>query len=249
MTYIPWEKIKQKLETETDYKTKPYDDDLDGVLDWKALQFPGVRQSVLVEFTDPKILIATSSMLEVYNSADKVEYAVGNISANSKELTIVGGTSTEAGNSWVYWNLPEDATKVYVKITMTCQHSAGEAAIDLCDDSGETLSNPPDFYKLLVKPKTALALGYFRLCKVVGGSETILDTEDVDWSAGTYTTVEIFCNISTVKVWRDGVLKFSVEGDDANIPSIKSVRLRCNDESTSATVSATFKGMIIIVYE
>jgi len=247
---LSWELIKQKLETETDYRIKPYDDDLDGVLDWKALRFPGIRQSVLAEFTDPKILIVTSSMLDVYNSADKVEHTAGNISADSKELTIVGGSDTEAGNSWVYWNLPEDATKVYVKVKMTCNSGSGEALVDLCDANGGTLSNPPDFYELLMQQMpTETTAGWFRLNKVVGGSRSELANEDITVLTGTFVTAEIFCDIDTVKVWRDNELKFNVAGDNANIPSIKSVRLRCNDKDTAEARSAIFKGMVIIVYE
>jgi len=42
MTYIPrvgltWNEIKSKLETETDYKIKPYDTDLDGIIDLTRL--------------------------------------------------------------------------------------------------------------------------------------------------------------------------------------------------------------------
>ncbi|MBW2674580.1 MAG: hypothetical protein JRD89_14415, partial [Deltaproteobacteria bacterium] len=88
---------------------------------WQLFGFtriPHVRSEVLAQFTDPKLLICTSSMNEVYNSADKVEYQAGNITANSQELTIVGGSSTEAGNSFIYWNLPYAVKKLYIRSSL-----------------------------------------------------------------------------------------------------------------------------------
>jgi len=248
---LTWEDVKSKLETETDYKIKPYDDDLDGALDWKALRFPGVRQSVLAEFTDPRILIATSSMLEVCNSADKVEHAAGNISATSKELTIVGGTSSEAGDSWIYWNLPNPATKVYVHAFMACE-DGGDFAIEFCDGDGSTLANPPDRFYILLN--IAWSTKDFQLWKAVGDTATDIASEAVDLTSLEYYEVEAYFDGDgegnwAIKVWRDGVLKFDLTHSEAEIPSIHSIRFRKHDPSTSAAIKGLIKGHVVIIYE
>ncbi|MHC1623676.1 MAG: hypothetical protein ACXQTR_03705 [Candidatus Methanospirareceae archaeon] len=216
------------------------------ILDWSKLQFFGVRQEVLARFSDPKILIATSSMNLLLASADKVEYASGNITANSQELTIIGGTSTESGQSWVYWNLPYPATKVYVRVLMNLV-DAGAMTIDLTNGDGSTLLNPPDLYQVSISVPQATA--DFRLIKNVGGEGTVIASEAVDLAYNTYYDIEFYTDRSTglLETWRDGVKKFSVT--DTDISSIASVRLRVYDGSTSEAQSGKYKGPVVIIYE
>jgi len=255
---ITWEEIKSKLETEG-AKNKAYDSDVDGVfdlaaipvLDWTKLQFFGVRQEILSKFSDPKILIATSSMNLLLASADKVEAASGNISATSQELTIIGGSSSAAGNSWVYWNLPEAATKVYA-VAQLKSVNAPIIEIDFADGDGSTRKNPPDFYRITIEiPK---ATQDSKLDKNVAGTWTTLAYEAVDLSYDTYYNVEFYfegdgAGNNNLKAWRDGVLKIDISDSEPDIPSILSVRINVYDASTSAAQSGKVKGPVVIIYE
>jgi len=242
---LAWSYIKSKLEAESDYRVKPYDNDLNNILDWKSLQYFGVRREILAEFENPQVLINTSSMLKVYNACDRVEYAAGNISANSKELTIVGGTSTEPGNSWVYWNLPKAANKVYVRATLNAIDH--DIIIDLCNGDGSTLSNPPDFYSLELVPETFIDRD-LQLTKTIAGTRTIIDDPLISLSRNKYYTLEFYCAIGSVqKSWLDGSIVN--EGGDTEITSIWSVRFRVYDNSDTTAQTSKVKGPVVIIYE
>lgn len=271
---ISWEQIKQKLATEGAQNVL-YDSDLDNlidqlashthdaadivtgvlalaripVLDWTKLQFFGIRQEILAKFTNPKLLIATSSMLALLNSAEKVEAAAGNISATSKELTIVGGTATAAGKSWIYLNLPEPATKVYVSIMAADDGNDYTTLICLMQSDGSLPFDDVNAYGYMTGFNLSQVANDFKLWKTVGGTATLLAAEAVDLTANQYYHIEFYTDINTVQVWRDGVLKFNVAGDTTNITQINSVQLMCNDGSTTAAKTSKFKGMVVIVYE
>ena len=222
-----------------------YDTDEDNVIDWKALQLAGVRQEVLQNFTDPKILIATSSMNEVLNSADLVEVQAGNISSDSQELTIVGGTSSTKGHSWVYWNLPVDASKVYIKARLN-NVNVSVITIELCNGDASTFSNPPNFYSLQLYPSGST--NDYALKKVVNDVWSTLGYEAVDLNYNTYYKIEFYWdNSGTLKGWRDDSLKINV--NNTAISPIRAVRFRVYDNSTSEAQSGKLKGEVIIIYE
>jgi len=223
------------------------------VLDWTKLQFPGVRQEILAKFSDPKILIATSSMLLLLNSAEKVEAASGNISATSQDLEIAGGTSTKEGRSWIYWNLPKTTTRVYVRLFLADEGNAlWGGAIQLCDDDGSTFANPPDMYNLGLQ--VARSAEDFLLQKNVGGTWTDLVKESVDLTANQFYDIELYfegdgAGKNCLKAWRDGVLKFDYSDTETEIPSIASVRIMCSDNSTTTTEIIHIRGAFIVIYE
>jgi len=245
---LPWSYIKSKLEAETDYKIKPYDNDLDGILDWRSLQYFGVRQEILAEFENPQVLINTSSMLKVYNSCDRIEYAAGNISATSRELTIVGGTSSDTGRSWIYWNLPEAAKGVYFRLQMNSVN-AGRMEAHFCDADASTAVNPPDFYSIIMVSGADLYLE-----KTVGGSGTTLDSKSGVLAYDTYFDFELYFGgdgdgNNRVIVWMDGSKVFDVSDTEAGIPTIQAVRILVDDNSTSEEQSGKVKGLVVVVYE
>ena len=243
-----WGFIKSKLQEEGSLN-KAYDSDLDGVIDWKVLQFFGVRQEILAKFTDPKLLIATSSMLALLNSADKAGSNTGGISATSQELTITGGTSTASGSTWIYFELPDPASKVY---TIAKLNSVNCQDIDIDYFYGDPTTSPGStsdyrYSAYIVVPASA---SDFKVCKVVGGTTTVLASESVDLSNNTYYTVEFYCDVNNeILAYRDGVLKFNVSPDPTNIPEIDAVRLRVFDISTTTAQSGKFKGIVVIIYE
>jgi len=205
----------------------------------------GVRQEVLDLFEDPKVLINTCSMNYVRKSADKAEASAGNISSNSKELTIIGGTASTKDNSWVYWNLPTDASRVYTKVHMLVV-SNGYTTIDYCDADGSTYDNPPNTYLVWLQPQNATK--DFGMQKRLSGTNYDLGSEGIDLSANTYYLVEYYWDDSgKLKVWRDNVLKFDIT--DTAISPIRSVRFRMRDNSTSEALKGKFKGPVIIIYE
>jgi len=217
--------------------------------EWQLFGFtriPHVRQSVLAQFSDPKLLICTSSMNEVYYSADKVEHTAGNITSNSQELTIVGGSATAEGHSWVYWNLPETATRAYIRVQMNSVNAAS-LMLEACDSDASLLDNPPDrYYIALEVPSTGQDL---KLKKGVGGIKTTLAYESVDLSYNTYYDLELCVDVAahTLEAWRDGAKKFEVS--DSDITQIASVRMRMFDDSTSEAQSGKLKGPLVVIYE
>jgi hypothetical protein len=223
----------------------------DGTAWVEIREFPGVRREVLMKFTDPKILIATSSMKLLLTSADIVEAVAGNITSTSQELTIVGGSATAAGNSWIYWNLPKATTKVYVR-ALVADESGGYTTLNLCDADASTLVNPPDYYSITIK--TDNVAEDFLLAKNVAGTDTVIATEAVDLVSLQYYEVECYFEGDgtgnwVIKAWRDEELKFNLSHSEAGIPSIASVRFRKYDSSTTAALKGLIKGQVVIIYE
>jgi len=211
--------------------------------------FFNVRREVLAEFTNPKLLIATSSMNSLYNSADKV--ITGSISANSKELTIVGGTATSTGNTWIYWNLPEDAKKAYMRASINSVN-ARTANLELCYGDAGDLFYPLQFY--CVVTCIPLSAEDFSLRKYADTTVTILAVESVDLSYDTYYDVEFYykgdgMGNNKLKVWRDGVLKFDIDDVAATIPYVSSVRIRVYDDSDVEEQSGKVKDNVVVIYE
>jgi len=243
---LSWELIKEKLKTETDYRIKPYDDDLNGVLDWRVMQFPGVRQEILAEFSDPKILIITSSMLDVFNSADKVEHTAGNISADSQELEIVGGSASADGQSWIYWDLPIDAEKVYVRAQLNSVNCY-IIAIDICSSSGATFCGPPDFFAVSLSPDSTYKMfiaDYIGQC-----NGYIYATDDTPLSHNTFYEIEVYYNWGTVKYYRDGNYINSYTNTSTGSTPARCVRIRVHDSSTAEAQSGKVRGSLVIIYE
>jgi len=213
------------------------------IVPWSKLNFFGVRQEVLAEFSEPKLLLVTSNMNAL--DGDKVEYAAGNVSSTSEELTVVGGTATSGGDSWMYWDLPKSTQRLYVRALMQALNG-GLPVFNLQPTSGSALGDRYNVYIDVLK-----AAGDFRLAKVIAGVGTSLAVEGIDLTTGTYYDVEFYYYsdgvTAFIKVWRDGILKFDVT--DTDITSLFSVGLRCYDESTAAAWSAKFKGQIVVIYE
>jgi len=221
------------------------------VLDWTKLLFPGVRQEVLKEFSDPKILMMTSSMLDLMGSAEKVEVVAGNVSATSKELTIIGGSSTATGFSWIFWDLPGTFLKVYAK-TFFCSVDTHITAISFCDASASTLINPPDVYITFLDIPAVKQ--DFKFYKSVGGVGQTLSIESVSLAYLTFYSVEMFyvgdgTGANRIRVWRDGVLKFDFSETEPEIPNIQAVRFYVYDGSTTAALSGKYRGYTVIIYE
>jgi len=218
------------------------------VLDWTKLQFFGVRQEILAEFSDPKLVIATTSMLQLLNSSEKVEAASGNITATSKELTIVGGTATASGRSWVFFDLPDPASKIYIRSKMNSVN-AQATYIAFAQSAGNIAWGNTSFYGYAAGLVIPLATADFKLWKCIGGTTSILASEAVDLSNNVYYDVEIYCDLNTIKVWRDGVLKFDAIGDTTNVTEINSIQFACYDALTTATQTSKYKGVVVIIYE
>jgi len=185
-------------------------------------------------------------MNSVYYSADKIEAQAGNISSTSQVLTVNGGTATSQDSSWVYYNLPDAATKVYARAQMLASAN-GIAYIEMCDGSSATLQNPPNRYEVSIVPYSGA--NELRLYKSISGAYSEIAHEDVDLNIDTYYTGEAFFDVSehTLEVWRDGVKKF--DASDSDITSIQSVRLRCYDNSATSLQYAKFKGPLVVIYE
>jgi hypothetical protein len=211
---------------------------------------PGIRAEVLNKFTAPRLLISSSSMLDIMNSAEKVEAVAGNITATSQEMTIIGGSATATGDSWVYWNLPISATKVYVRAKLMVPTGSKSGSIDLCEQSGDLarFAAGLDFYEIRLQPENATQ--DLQLVKWLGATGSIVAYEAVDLSYDTFYDYEVYIDMNNAWIWRDGVLKINgVAIDPTNIPSISSIALRCHDGSTAAAQEAHFRGQVVIIYE
>lgn len=204
----------------------------------------GVRPEILQLFDNPQLLANTCNMKEIANNAD--QHIEGAINVSTDLLELVGGTATARGWTWIYWNLPENATKMYIK-TRVMANNAEEVYIEITDADASTLNNPPNIYQLYIKPPSTTA--DFRLIKNVGGTALILAIEAVDLDANTYYDVELFVDVATgnIKAYRDGVLKFNIT--DTSITTIKSARIRVSDYSTTAAQSGYISGQTVIIYE
>jgi len=232
---------------------KAIDDDLDNVvnvglipdLTWEKLPFFGVRQSILKEFSDPKLLICTTNM-NLVATTDIVEHTAGNVSSTSKELTIVGGTSSATGYSWIYWDLPESAEKCYLQ-TSWLSVDIPYVLLHICNASSSTLRNPPDYYELQLR--VTLAATDFRLIKDIAATITALAEESVDLNYDTWYKIEMYYDTVNDKLqcWRDNILKFDIT--DGDIATIESVRFIVYDSSTSVAQTGKYKGPVVIIYE
>jgi len=220
------------------------DKNADGVVD-AAGGFPGVR--VLSEFSDPKILIATSSMRELYNSAD--EYVAGSISVNTQELEIFGGTASAKGWTLIGFILPFPATRVYVK-TWACCVNAPNTNIFMCNEGA---IDAPDKYEKSYRLCLDAYNNQLSLQKGVGGSYTVLGSvSGVDYN--TFYKLEMYFSgdgsgNNTIKIWRDDVLEIDVSDSETNIPTINDIRFAVRDDSDTEARSGKFKGYTVIVYE
>jgi len=216
------------------------------ILNTKDIIRLGIKREVLREFDDPKVLICTSSMNEVLNSADKVEYQPENITANSQELSIVGGSATEKGISWIYWNLPYSVKKCYIKGRM-CNVNAQFISFDFCDADGSTYDNPPNWYRIDIN--VSKTNHDFEIYKSVSGSISEVSYEAVDLAYDTLYDVEFYADLysGNLKAWRNGIQKFNVY--DGNIKEIVSVRMLVTDDSTSEVQQGKFRGPLVVIYE
>jgi len=202
----------------------------------------GIRQEVLDLFNEPKLLLRTSNMNALLG--DIVEAQAGNVSSDSEELTIIGGTSSATGTSWMYWNLPVDASRVYAKVYINSV-DAQDVIVQFCNADASTWKNPPDFYGIYLT--IGQSAGDLRFLKNISGSATQIAAESVDLSYNTYYLIEFYWEYGVQKVWRDNSLKFNLT--DTDISSIRAVRLVAVDGSTSEAQSGKFKGEVIIIYE
>jgi len=218
------------------------------------LKLLGVRPEVLDYFEEPKLLVSELSMERLLQSATGIEEAAsGNVSADKGILTIIGGTSTKKGKSWVYWNLPESATKFYIKCKLADDDVPYGIGIHFCnDDGGVGWANPPDFF--IVDINVAKSAEDFELGKVVGGTYTRFSYESVDLSANQFYRVEVYIEGDgdgnwNFKTWRDGTLKFDESHTETAIKTIESVRFGVNDNSTTAAATGKVMGQVVMIYE
>ena len=204
----------------------------------------GVRPEILQLFDNPQLLVNTCNMKEIANNAD--QHIEGAINVSTDLLELVGGTSSASGNTWIYWNLPTSATKMYIK-TRVMVNNTGEVDLEITDADASTLRNPPNYYQLYVNPPSTTA--DFQLLKNVEGTYSQLAKEAVDLDANTYYDVELFVDVANgnIKAYRDGVLKFDIT--DTSITTIKSARIRVYDSSTSTAESGYISGQTVIIYE
>jgi len=245
---ISWSYIKNRLKTEG-AENKLYDEDTNGSIEISKLNLIGIKNRFLKNFTNPEILIATSSMKHLLNSADKHEYAAGNITATTKELTIIGGDSSTATYSWIYFDLYFPAHKAYIKANLNA-YNCRFISIDICDDLGSNLSNPPDFYEIRLVPSAQLS--DLMLIKTVGGSSDLLATEAVDLLQAHYYLIEIYIEIAEtnhLEIYRDKELALAYEESELNISQILSFRIRVYDASTSEAQAGKVCAPVVIIYE
>jgi len=182
----------------------------------------------------------------------KVEFATGNITQDLDKMRIVGGSPTRMGNSWMFWDLPSNVTKVYVRVRFYTEPSQGSIAIDLCNASGATIGNPPDYYNVHISIQNTAK--DFLLGKNVGGVWTGLDYEPYDLSVETWYDIEVYlegdgAGSNKIIVWRDGYEKFNYSETEPNVPSIASIRFRVWDNSTSIAEACRFGKPFIILTE
>jgi len=243
-----WSYIKNRLKREG-AENKLYDEDINGSIDIGKLNLIGVKNRFLKNFTDPEILVATSSMKHLLNSVDKHEHTAGNIRATTKELTIIGGSSSSAGYSYIYADLYFPAHKAYIKANLNA-YNCRYIAIDICDDSGANLVNPPDVYDIRIVPPASLS--DFRLAKTVAGSTTFLAAEAVDLFPNHYYLVEIYAKITGnnyFEVYRDGEFIGSYGESESAITQIQSIRIRVYDDSSSEAQEGRVCAPVVIIYE
>jgi len=216
-------------------------------LTWKVLPWFGVRREVLKLFSDPKIVIATSNMNEVA-LGDKVEAFVGNVSSNSQELTIQGGSVFQIGDSGVLIDLPEAASRVYTSIKFANNGVSFGSLFGFMQSTG-VLARESGAYGYLVCLSVVQAADDFTLHKTLNGSFSVLGEEYVDLTADTFYLVEMYSDIDRVKVWRDNVLKFDVNGDTTNITEFNEIQFYTDDNSIAAACVTRVRGEVVVIYE
>jgi len=217
-------------------------------LDWTKQKFLGVRQEVLKKFSNPQILIATSNM-KLVELGDKRESVSGNISATSKELTIIGGSETATGRSWVFFDLPTSANKLYVRASMNSVN-ATSLFVAFSEASGLVDIDNVNFDGYYLNLALIFDAEDFRIEKRVGGVNTTIAIESVDLTYDTYYVCEFFSDIDNLWAWRDNSLIFdTISGDPSVIEEFNSIQLTTHDNSTTVAQKGRFKGPIVIIYE
>jgi len=204
------------------------------------------RGEALCYFDDPSVLLFFDNQITNLSLFTKHEAQAGNISATKQVLTIKGGSASSTGHSWIYYDFPSTVSRVYVKTQMLVSADA-ELFVEVCDGSGATFQDPPDLYRVSIIPFGTN--DDFRISKVISGSASILSYESVDLLTGYWYTIEAFFDVDNniQRGWRDGEHKLNAS--DSDITSIKSIRFRCYDNSTTILQYGQLQGLILVVYE
>jgi len=191
MTYIPpekiWELTRQKLETETDYKIKPYDDDLNGKIDLAVMPFTSEAElyEFYDDFGDNKL---SERVKELVMVGSKVVFA----RVFRPEWTTVSG-SPSVSSGWLYL----DGDPEEVKTSSDIMEGSWEAkwAIDAVTEADPVinhmvfiLKDSDNYYEVYYYMKSVADYSEANLKKVVGGSATALINLPKITSAGTYVT-------------------------------------------------------------
>jgi len=192
----------------------------------------GINAGIFGYFSNPRILIASHSPNTIINCCDIVEAEAGNVYSTSDKLFIYGGTSSAAGNSWIFVNQP--ASKIAVSSLMLCE-DADYISIEICSDDAINLSNPPDFVFARIT-STDLEIG-----KNEGGTESVLDTK-ADVVSGE-SLVTLFYDGSNLKVYFNNELVGSYEV----AMTISAFRIRVYDSSTSKKTYGYIRSLYAIV--
>jgi len=181
----------------------------------------------------------------------KVEAFPGNIIQDLGCMTIIGGSSTAAGHSWMYWDLANAVRRVFVRAKMS-NYDKSLTVIDLCSGSGATLKNPPNKYQILLKYETANK--DVSIWKNVNGVGSECAYESIDISQGQFYNMEVLfegdgAGSNRIRVCRDEYLSMDFSETETGIPNILSIRFRVYDYSTLAAIKGEFARPFIITTE
>jgi len=180
----------------------------------------------------------------------KKEYVAGNITTDKNKMEVKGGSSTSKGWSWMYWDITA-TTELYVRARLK-SIDCWTTMIQLCDASGATTANPPDFYDVHLHVEGVNK--DFKLSKTVSGVYYDLMWESIDLSFGEWYDVELYfkgdgAGSNTLMVWRDGILKFNFSETETEILNIQSVRFVVSDNNEAAFEKGHFGKPFIILYQ
>jgi len=210
----------------------------------------GVHPSLFLQLTNPEFTFLGTNQNDL--DGEIGTYGAGipaNVSTTTKELTIIGGSATAAGNTWLYWHFPNPCRRCLISVDILSINAA-VVAVEFSDGDASGFFNPPDLYQaILFIPKTAED---FFIRKQIGATGTTLAIENVDLNYGTYYRVDALLECINgderrLVIFRDGVIKFDYVETEPAFPYIYGVRVRVGDDSTLEAQSGKFKIRLIAI--
>ncbi|RLE39879.1 hypothetical protein DRJ16_07705 [Candidatus Woesearchaeota archaeon] len=171
-----------------------------------------------------------------FNGA-KLEAVAGNIvvSDDGQIVSITGGSTTEAGDSRMYWQLPKASDEVIIKTRVKID-TASYCAIWLRNTSPYYPS-----YNLRIHPTS----GFVLHAVDSEGNSYWLYTEEASLNTDTWYDVKIYWRYGKFLAWRDEELIVNI--DDTKVSEVLQIDLHVQDDSTTEALTGHFAKPFVVL--